>query len=299
MQNREWMMMVLSKTNGMWKQLVIVIALGVVLTSGVTMAQGQQGTQAQPQQAAPGAQTATDGATAATSTPAPSADLSFFELLVKGGVFMIPIALASLLMLAIVFERWLALRRGRVMPKNFMNGLRRVARDREAALAYCQENDSPIARVIGAGIRRIGQGEERVERAMEEAGAKEIGKLRRNLRMLYGISVASPMMGLVGTVWGMIHAFRVTASGGGIGKPELLAKGIYEALVATLCGLAVAIPALILYYWFIGKIEKILENMNDVTQDFLDEYVEGGATTQRRAAAPAPRPAVTARANGD
>ena len=141
----------------------------------------------------------------------------------------------------------------------------------------------------------MGQGEDRVERAMEEAGAKEIGKLRRNLRMLYGISVASPMMGLVGTVWGMIHAFRVTASAGGIGRPELLAKGIYEALVATLCGLAVAIPALIVYYWFIGKIEKIVNDMNEVTQDFLDEYGEGANAARK----PAPRAAVTAGKNGD
>src|SRR5687768_13217799 len=159
----------------MWKQLVVGFVLCVALVSGAAMAQaqGQQGTPAQPQPAAPGAQAATEGGSAATPTPAPapSADLSFFELLVKGGVFMIPIALASLLMLAIVFERWLALRHSRIMPRNFMSGLRRVARDREAALAYCQENDSPIARVIGAGIRKIGQGEERVERAMEEAGA--------------------------------------------------------------------------------------------------------------------------------
>src|SRR5688572_29132909 len=149
-------MMVLSKNNGMWKRLVAVFVLCVALVSGAAMAQaqGQQGTPAQPQPAAPGAQTATDGATAATPAPAPSADLSFFELLVKGGIFMIPIALASLLMLAIVFERWLALRQSRIMPKNFLSGLRRVARDRGAALGYCRENESPIGRVVGAGVRK-------------------------------------------------------------------------------------------------------------------------------------------------
>jgi biopolymer transport protein ExbB len=291
MQNREWTMM--SKDNGMWKKLAFAACLMIALTCSMAAAQGQ-GNAAQPAPPPPSSVASDTGAAAPTPAPGESADLSFFELLVKGGVFMIPIALTSLLGLAIVFERWLALRQSRIMPKNFLSGLRRVARDREAALAYCQENDSPIARVIGAGVRKMGQGEERVERAMEEAGSKEITKLRRNLRMLYGISVASPMMGLVGTVWGMIHAFRVTASAGGIGKPELLAKGIYEALVATLCGLAVAIPALIVYYWFIGKIEKVVNDMNDVTQDFLDEYGEGAAVRK-----PAPRAAVTAGKNGE
>ena len=268
-------MMLSSKHNGSsWKHLAGA-ALGMALTCGVALAQGT-----------------VDGAAEPTPTPASenAADLSFFQLLLKGGFFMIPIALTSLLGLAIVFERWLALRSSKVVPKRFVGGLRRVARDREAALEYCRENDSPAARVIAAGVRRMGQGEERVERAMEDAGAKEIGKLRRNLRMLYGISVAAPMMGLVGTVWGMIHAFRVTASAGGIGRPELLAKGIYEALVATLCGLAVAIPALILYYYFIGKIEKIVNDMNDVTQDFLDEVGDGAAVP---AAARKPAPART------
>ena len=218
------------------------------------------------------------GPTAVAPAPSPEESRSFLQLLAKGGWFMLPIGLASLVGLALLIERLVAVRRMRVIPPGFMVGLKRAspdgADDREAALRYCSQRPSPIARVLAAGLRKLPRGQAAVEKAMEDAGAIEIQKLRRNLRMLYGISVVAPMMGLLGTVWGMIDAFRVTSSARGLGRPEMLAKGIYEALVATLAGLMVAIPVLVFYYYFVSKIERIVGEMNEISIAFVDHFVE-------------------------
>lgn len=214
---------------------------------------------------------------------ADSGRMSLLELLVEGGYFMVPIGACSLLGLAIIIERLLALRRSQIMPGNFLAGLTDVLRhgaiDRDAGLDYCHTHDSPIARVAAAGLRKLHRDEESIEQAIEDAGANEVAKLRRNLRMLYGVAAVAPMLGLLGTVWGMISAFQV-ASDVGLGQAELLARGIYEALVTTLAGLSVAIPVLVFYYFFLGKIERIVAEMNDLSVQFVEHY-----TTGHRAAA--------------
>lgn len=225
---------------------------------------------------------------------------SFLQLLLKGGWFMVPIGATSLLGLAIILERLVALRRGAIIPPRFMDGLKGVFRDAEhdrpAALNYCHNSRAPIARVMAVGIRKLPQGEEAVEQGIEDAGANEVAKLRRNLRILYGVSAVAPMLGLLGTVWGMIEAFQV-ASAKGLGQAERLASGIYAALVTTLAGLTVAIPVLIFYYYFTDKIERIVSEMNDVSEEFVEHTMSAGGlgetagtTAQRppRAEAPAP-----------
>src|SRR5258705_1419241 len=205
-------------------------------------------------------------------------DISFLQLVAKGGWFMAPIGVASLIGFALILERSVALRRNKIIPRRFMRDLKRIApggsEDREAALRYCREHPSPIARVMAAGLRKLPQGHAVVERAVEDTGANEVQKLRRNMRMMYGVTVVTPMLGLLGTVWGMIDAFRVTASASGLGKPELLAKGIYEALVCTLAALMVAIPILMIYYYFIAKIERLVGEMNEHSIDFADHFLE-------------------------
>jgi biopolymer transport protein ExbB len=201
---------------------------------------------------------------------------TFLHLLIRGGWFMVPIGVASLVGFALVTERAIALRRSRIIPPGFMEGLKNHGDDRQAAVDYCHRHPSPIARVILAGLRRMSHGEVAAERAMEDAGGNEIHKLRRNLRMMYGVSVISPMLGLLGTVWGMIEAFRVTSQAQGLGKPEQLAGGIYEALVTTLAGLMVAIPVVMFYYYFVQKIEGITGELNDAAMDFTDQFFPDG-----------------------
>jgi biopolymer transport protein ExbB len=205
-------------------------------------------------------------------------DVSFLQLLLKGGWFLAPIGACSLIGLALILERSIALRRTRIIPRAFMPGLKLAAPDGgnnyESAVKYCRQNPSPIARVIAAGVRKLPQGHAAVERAIDDAGSVEVQKLRRNLKMMYGVSAVAPMLGLLGTVWGMIDAFRITSSSRGLGRPELLAKGIYEALVCTLAGLMVAIPMLMFYYYFSAKVERTLGEMNDVSLEFVEHFLD-------------------------
>jgi len=202
--------------------------------------------------------------------------MSMMELLLKGGYFMIPIGVCSLLGLTIIIERLFALRRSVVIPPRFLDGLKTTFRhdeqDRRAGVDYCAANDCPVGRVVSAGIRKMHRGEEAVERAIEDAGANEVAKLRQNLRVLYSVAAVSPMLGLLGTVWGMIQAFQV-ASKAGLGRADKLATGIYEALVTTFGGLIVAIPVLIFYHYLLGRIDAILHDMNEVSVDFLEHYL--------------------------
>ena len=205
-------------------------------------------------------------------------EMSFLELLEKGGLkFMIPIGLCSLLGLSIIIERLISLRRSVIVPPRFMDGLKQVFRSRddaEQALTYCRNDASPVARIMAVGIRKLPQGEEAVEQAIEDAGANEVSKLRRNLRMLYGVSAVTPMLGLLGTVWGMIEAFQVVEAVG-VGRASMLAKGIYEALVTTFAGLTVAIPCLVAYYFFLGRIDRIVSQMNDISEEFIEHFIVG------------------------
>jgi biopolymer transport protein ExbB len=219
----------------------------------------------------------------AANEPAPASSDSnsqveaknILQLYRAGGFFMIPLTACSVLAVAIIIERFAALRRGAVIPPGFLNGLRRVAKDlredREQALGYCRENDSPMARMLAAGIKRMPRGHDAAEKAIEDAGANEALKLRRNMRLLYAIGSVATLLGLIGTISGMIKAFQSAAASG---TPDVnrLSTGIYEAMVNTFGGLAVAIVVTIFYYFFVGRIEKLISEMNDLLANFSDEY---------------------------
>lgn len=261
----------------------LIVSVVVIVVGGPMLA--QEAGKAAPV-AGDDAVAAGDDKTEKVTTP----EMSFLELLEAGGLqFMIPIGLCSLLGVTIIIERSISLRRRAIMPRNFMPGLKSVFRhdggDRSAGLDYCHADGSPIARVVAAAIRKLHKPQETVERAIEDAGGIEVLRLRRYLRLLYGVSAVAPMIGLLGTVWGMIKAFQVAAVAG-LGKAGLLAEGIYIALVTTLAGLVVAIPVLMFYYYFQGKIDDVVHEMNDVTMDFLDHYV-----TEESYVSPPPSPA--------
>jgi biopolymer transport protein ExbB len=202
-------------------------------------------------------------------------EMSILDLALKGGWFMIPVAIASLMGVAIIIERLVALRRCRNVPSGFMDGLKAAfppgGDNVDVGIAYCRAKGSPIGRMLSVGIHNLSSGPAAVEEAIEDVGANEVSKMRRNLRLLFGVAAVSPMIGLLGSVSGMIRSFQV-ASLQGVGKAELLSKGIYEALVCTFGGLLVAIPTLIFYYYFLNKIDSIVTEMNDVSQDFLLHY---------------------------
>ena len=237
-----------------------------------------------------------------TSQPSPeqASSESFLQLLLKGGWAIAPIGAASFLGLALIIERFIALRRSRILPRKFIKRLESLDRDRDKALAVAKESDTSAARVALAGLLRIPAGLAAAERAMEETGAREVQRLRKNIRLLYGVSAVSPMLGLLGTVIGMIEAFRVASLSRGLGKPELLATGIYEALVCTMAGLMVCIPTLLAYYYFITRIETSVGDLNDTANTILHQFVftqetPARPTTTARPPVPLPPTFATAR----
>jgi biopolymer transport protein ExbB len=211
---------------------------------------------------------------AATSAQ-PAPDISVFQLFIKGGFFMYPLALCSIIAIGIIFERFIALRRNQVLPPDLVPGLRNVfkdpAEDREAALAYCKSHDSPLARVLAAGIRRLPRGWTSAEKSMEDEGANQALRLRHNMRFLYSLGSVATLLGLIGTISGMIKAFQVAAVAG-VGRVDQLSTGIYEAMTCTFAGLAVAIVVTVFYYYLVGRIERLIAEMNDTVNHFADAY---------------------------
>ncbi len=220
---------------------------------------------------------------------APDADaaaagaISIWEFVLKGGVMMIPIGVCSLVALAVVVERVMVLSRPRVLPsgliKKVTDALDSGGADRiEHAMEVCRKDDSPLSRVLAAGVRRLGRPVELVEKALSDAGEWETLQLRKRLRVLSVCASISPLLGLTGTIFGMITAFQTVAiSGEALGKAELLAEGIYEAMVTTAAGLLVAIPALICYHWLSSKIERLASGMDRAAVDLVERYAEPAA----------------------
>jgi len=172
--------------------------------------------------------------------------------------------------------------------------------DTTAAMTYCGQSKSAIANVFAAGIRKLDRrSTEVVEKAIQEAGEREVLKLRKYLRGLSVIASVTPLLGLLGTILGMIVAFQTVAiSGEALGKTELLAEGIYQAMITTAAGLSVAIPVLICYHWISGKIEKLVADIDEMTVDFVDEFGDGHPPAPVAAGQRIVEPTPTANADG-
>lgn len=211
---------------------------------------------------------------------------SVWDFMVKGGPVMIPIGLCSFIALTVMVERLISLRRGQVIPRKFFSGLadhlKNGVRDRDRAMEYCKKNGSPVANIVAAGIKRLDQPVEVIEKHITEAGQREVLKLRKYTRILSVIASIAPLLGLLGTIFGMITAFQtVAASGEALGKTELLAKGIYQAMITTAAGLMVAIPVLIGFHWLAAKIEFLVSEMDRLTVEFVETYAPPPAVSGR------------------
>lgn len=197
---------------------------------------------------------------------------SVWDFVIKGGPTMIAIALCSLIAVAVIVERLAILRRRRVIPPDFIAGLKAVWADRARALEFCRANASPAAKILEAAVRRRGERIEAVEKAVEEAGRREMVRLRHRMRLLGALPQISTMLGLLGTIFGMIKTFQaVAASGQSLGKTELLAKGIFEAWTCTAAGLLVAIPVLIAYHTLMGRIDALIVELDQMAVDWVEE----------------------------
>jgi biopolymer transport protein ExbB len=204
---------------------------------------------------------------------------TIFSLIRKGGYIMIPIGICSLVALTLFFERMIGLSRKRIVPKDFKKGLADKLEKKEAPLKifeFCENSPSIIASVIKAGALKwkLSRSVIEIEKNVEDAAFREIGKLRRSLRGLKIIAGVAPMLGLLGTVIGMIISFMTVAqSTESSGKSAKLAVGIYEAMVTTAAGLIIAIPVLLIYYYLLKRVDDYSDDIQVVCNNFLDEMV--------------------------
>jgi biopolymer transport protein ExbB len=198
---------------------------------------------------------------------------NLWRMLADGGPLMYPLALCSFLLVACALERLVSLRRGRVIPRafvtRFIQQLRDGELDRAQAIEICAQNDSPTARVLEATVRKWGRPAVEIEQAIIDSGERATSSLRKYLRLINGIATAAPLLGLLGTVTGMIRAFNAIATTSALGRPERLANGIGEALLTTAFGLFVAIPALMLYLFFVSRVDKLITEIDTLSQEVV------------------------------
>lgn len=196
--------------------------------------------------------------------------INLLALVVRGGNFMIPIGVMSLLVVALAIERSLALRRRKMIPRQLVRQLSESADDIDrfsptVAAGFCDEFPSPAARVIRAMLARTGRPLAEVESAARETIDREANKSAAPIRWLSLAAAATPLMGLLGTVWGMIVAFHEsTTLTPDRSRSEQLSEGIYTALVTTLAGLAVAIPAAILALYLENRLLKMYHKIEEL-----------------------------------
>lgn len=210
---------------------------------------------------------------------------SLLQMLWAGGPLLLPIVICSFVLMLVVFERALSLRRRRVLPRmfteRFLLQIGEGALDRSDALDRCLENGSHMANVFAAAVRKWGKPAVEVEQAVLDEGERAANELRRFLRVINGVATVCPLMGLLGTVWGMMEAFEAIAGSSAMGRPELLAGGIGGALLSTAAGLSVAIPALILYLWFVGRVDTLVMEIDRRGQDLVN-LISAEALDERR-----------------
>ncbi|XZE52801.1 MotA/TolQ/ExbB proton channel family protein [Planctomycetaceae bacterium SH139] len=209
--------------------------------------------------------------------------MSLFNRLMAGGPLMIPLALCSLMVIALAVERMVALRRGRVIPRPFVRRFTECVQDgqlsHEEALEICDEFDCPVAEVFHATVKRWGRPTVEIEQAVMDAGERVAEGLRKYLRLFSAVSNVAPLLGLLGTVIGMIEAFEALSSSNSDSPPDMLASGISQALITTAAGLSVAIPAYLAYVYFSARADRYLVEIDALCQRVVDSISAEGLNT--------------------
>lgn len=221
---------------------------------------------------------------------------NLLQVFYDGGWMMYPIALCSFGLTVFAFERSIALRRSRVVSRPFVNRiieqLQQQLIDKDEAMELCEKSGSPMSKIMLSALRRHGRPAVEVEQAVLDCGERESNFLRRNMRAILAISNVTPLLGLLGTVLGMIQSFNDISNSQAMGRPELLAGGIGQALLTTAAGLLVAIPAYVAYIFFVGRIDSLIIELDTQAQRLVDiisaeglQENEGTRTRRTRKAA--------------
>jgi biopolymer transport protein ExbB len=232
--------------------------------------------------------------TSVETTAPVAAQRRLTDIIRSGGPLMIPIGICSFILVVFVFERLISLRKSRIIPgpftKRFLEQLRDGELDRESAIEICEKNNSPTANVFRAGVFKWGRSAVEVEQAVLDEGERTSNRLRKYLRLINGIATVCPLLGLLGTVLGMIQAFDSIATvGATITDPKIMiATGISQALLTTAAGMTVAIPALIAYLFFSSRVDKHIMEIDSLGMKVVNqvsaEAITAAPKTKRRAA---------------
>ena len=196
---------------------------------------------------------------------------SIYDFYVKGGVFMHPILLCSILSLAIFMERLWSLRRKKVFPESLLPKLERLINEGKIpeSIALCKADNSSMARIVMAGIKNSDKKRELIKEAMQETGSREAVYLEKYMEALSTIAGVSTLLGLLGTIQGMIIIFSMISIESTV-NPQALAGGISTALNTTAAGLVVAIPTTIFYKYLMGKAETMVVEMEEYATRMVD-----------------------------
>lgn len=198
--------------------------------------------------------------------------MSLLQIFMQGGFVMIPIFLLSLLAIYVIAERWRVLRNSTLDSVHFLETVEEMlkAGNTKQAIAYCDQMDKPLSRILKQGIKRLGRSLHDIEDAIKNAGKKETFYLEKKMDWLATVAGVAPLLGFLGTVTGMIQAFMQIQGLEGQVNPSVLAGGIWEALITTASGLAVGIIAYGFYNFLTGKINRMVFDLETSTTEFLD-----------------------------
>ena len=208
----------------------------------------------------------------ATQPAAAAANISLWDLTLKGGWLMIPLAILAIISIYILIERTFAISNASKQDSGFMQKIKDLIHSGKVSEAQdlCKSIDKPYARMIEKGVSRIGRSNNDVLVAIENVGNMEVARLEKGFAWLATTAAGAPMIGFLGTVAGMVQAFHSIAVAGQNSNVGILSNGIYEALVTTVAGLVVGIIALFAYNFLTARVNKVMNRLEGSTMEFMD-----------------------------
>lgn len=246
-----------------WKRIGCVLIVLVILT--VAMAQVSFGQRAEEL-------VAKDKTEDSAAKDKEAKGMTLWQVVLSGGWIMIVIGLCSVLAMWLIIEHFVHIRTKKLISDSFIKKIHEYVQHHQynELYSFCKQSPGLISNMVAAALEKMHHGIEKIQEAVAESGEREESKLTRKISYLSIIATISPMLGLLGTVLGMIQAFNVIAFEAGLGKPTLLAAGVSKALVTTAAGLIVAIPAMAFYFFFRNRVHLIIEMAEDTMTKFIE-----------------------------
>ncbi|NLA57919.1 MAG: MotA/TolQ/ExbB proton channel family protein [Firmicutes bacterium] len=193
------------------------------------------------------------------------------DLIIRGGPVMIPLLLCSVLMVAVSLERLVYLLRCRVDTEDLMDDIKLALQQGKIleAIQIAKKTRGPVAAVLAAGIAHYDKDKQFIRERLEEVAYEEVFRMERRLGLLDAVITAAPLLGLLGTVTGIINSFQVISAVGGLDDTLALSSGIAEALITTAAGLIIAIPGTLIYSYLSGLIDRLVVDINKRSSELL------------------------------